>query len=55
MRSDPNFNDFAHIPWEDTPNFPKHPKERKSFSFTEGVKRPTNVASRGYVGGILIR
>ena len=24
------FNDFAHIPWEDTPNFPK-PPQRKIF------------------------
>ena len=41
---------FAHIPWEDTPNFQKkHPdNERNSFSFPEGVKRcPTNVSSRG--------
>ena len=27
----PFFNDFAHIPWEDTPNFPKPHKERNSF------------------------
>ena len=45
--------DFAHIPWEDTPNFQKKTphnwqwKEIPSY-FPEGVKRdPTNVSSRG--------
>ena len=23
------FNDFAHIPWEDTPNFPFHPQKER--------------------------
>ena len=30
------FNDFARIPGEDTPNFPKYPKRRNSFISTVG-------------------
>ena len=33
------FNDFAHIPWEDTPNFPKTP-QRKEILHKLLVKHP---------------
>ena len=39
------FNDFAHIPWEDTPNFPK-PPQRKKFLHKLLVKFP------GYLPGV---
>ena len=45
-----SFNDFAHIPWEDTPNFPKTP-QRKEISSTAG--ETSGGIFRGYVGGIL--
>ena len=38
-------NDFAHIPWEDTPNFPKPPR-RKEFLHKLLVKHP------GYLPGV---
>jgi len=38
-------NDFAHIPWEDTPNFPKPPERKKSIHKLL-VKRP------GYLPGL---
>ena len=34
---DKHFNDFAHIPWEDTPNFPKT-QQRKKFLHKPLVK-----------------
>ena len=40
-----NINDFAHIPWEDTPNFPKAP-QRKEFLHKLLVKHP------GYLPGV---
>ena len=42
------FNDFAHTPWEDTPNFPKAP-HRKKFLHKLLVKRP------GYLPGMWVR
>ena len=39
------FNDFAHIPWENTPNFPKPHKERNSETYTVG--ETSGVSSRG--------
>ena len=41
----PLFNDFAHIPWEDTPNSPK-PPQRKKFLHKLLVKFP------GYLPGV---
>ena len=46
----PSFNDFAHIPWEDTPNFPKPPKRKNSFINCWWNIRGT---FQGYVGEIL--
>ena len=43
-------NDFAHIPWEDTPNFPKPPKRKNSFINCWWNIRGT---FHGYVGEIL--
>ena len=40
-----SFNDFAHLPWEDTPNFPK-PPQRKEFLDKLLVKHP------GYLPGV---
>ena len=43
-------NDFAHIPWEDTPNFPKPPKRKNFFINLWWNIRGT---FQGYVGEIL--
>ena len=43
-------NDFAHIPWEDTPNFPK-PTQRKTFLHKLLIHVPGTF--QGYVGEIL--
>ena len=45
------YNDFAHIPWEDTPNFPKPPKRKNSFINCWWNIRGT---FQGYVGEILV-
>ena len=41
----PKLNDFAHIPWEDTPNFPKPPQMKEIPSWTVGE------TSRGVLQG----
>ena len=46
------FNDFAHIPWEDTPNFPKTP-QRKEILHKLLAKHPGAHLPGGPVGGIL--
>ena len=45
-----NLNDFAHIPGEDTPNFPKPPKRKNSF-----INSWWNIwgTFQGYVGEML--
>ena len=40
------YNDFAHIPWEDTPNFPKPPTKKQIPKHKLLVKRP------GYLPGV---
>ena len=48
-----DINDFAHIPWEDTPDFPFHPhKERNSQTETVG-EGPFWYLPGGPVGEIL--
>ena len=44
------FNDFAHIPWEDTPNFPKTP-QRKDILHKLLVKHPGAHLPGGLPGG----
>ena len=46
-----SFNDFAHIPWEDSTNFPKPPKRKNSFINCWWNIRGT---FQGYVGEILV-
>ena len=43
-------NDFAHIPWEDTPNFPKPPQRKK---FLQNCWWRVRGIFLGYVGEIL--
>ena len=44
------FNDFAHIPWEDTPDFPNPPQGNK---FLQNCWWRVQGIFQGYVGEIL--